>query len=75
MRPNLLPIESGTVAQQTSGSQMVMSHDIIRRAQEAVDTIDTMNTWKNAVNAIKWVMDTVSPIAAVCRVSFLLIRP
>jgi hypothetical protein len=34
-----------------------------------------MKTWKNAVNAVKWVMDTVSSIAEVNTVSFLLIRP
>jgi hypothetical protein len=65
----------GTAVQQISGSQIAMSRDTIRRAQGAVDTIDAMITWKNAVNAIKWVMDTVSPIAAVCPVSFLFTRP
>jgi hypothetical protein len=74
-RPNLLPNMSGTPGRQISGSQAMISRDTVRRAQEAVDAIDTMNTWKNAVNAIKWVMETVSPIAAVCPVSFLLIRP
>jgi hypothetical protein len=51
------------------------SRDKIGRAQKAVDNIDTMKTWKNAVNAVKWMMDTVSSIAEVTPVSFLLIRP
>jgi hypothetical protein len=51
------------------------SRDKIGRAQKAVDNIDTMKTWKSAVNAVKWVMDTVSTIAEVNPVSFLLLRP
>jgi hypothetical protein len=75
MPPNC-PIESGPAGQPIAGgSQTEMSRDTIRRAQEAVDNIDTIKTWKSAVNVIKWVMDTVSPIAAVSPVSFLLIRP
>ena len=49
-----------------------MSRDTLRRAEE---TVDTMKTWKTAVNVIKRVMDTVSPIAAVCPASFLSVRP
>ncbi len=43
----------------------------VRRADEAKKPIDRKNTWKGAVSRIKWVMDTVSPIAEVCAVSIL----
>ncbi len=37
----------------------------LRRADEVKKPIDRKNTWKRAVSRIKWVMDTVSPIAEV----------
>ena len=37
----------------------------LRRADEAKEPIDQKNKWKGAVRRIKWVMDTVSPIAEV----------
>jgi hypothetical protein len=40
----------------------------VNTAEEAMDTI---KTWKAAVDAIKWVMDTVGPIAEVLRTSAL----
>jgi hypothetical protein len=45
----------------------------LHHAEEAINAINTINTWKSAVNIIKRVMDTVSPIAGVCSISFLLI--
>jgi hypothetical protein len=45
----------------------------LHRAEEAINTINTINTWKSAVNIIKRVMDTVSSVAGVCSISFLLI--
>jgi hypothetical protein len=74
-RPNLLPIKSDISGRPIAGGQTDVSRDSIRHAQEALDNIDTMKTWKSAVGAVKWVMDTVSKIAEVCLVSFLLIRP
>ncbi len=41
----------------------------LRRADEAMRPIDRSNTWEMAVGRIKWVMDTLSPIAEV-RVMF-----
>jgi hypothetical protein len=35
------------------------------RADEAMKRIDQSNTWERAVERIKWVMDTLGPIAAV----------
>ncbi len=43
----------------------------VRRADEAKKPIDRKKTWKGAVSRIKWVMDTVSPIAEVCTISIL----
>jgi hypothetical protein len=74
-RPNVLSIKRDITGLPTAGGPTVEPHDRIRHAQEALDNIDTMKTWKNAVNAVKWVMGTVSKIAEVCPVSFLLIRP
>ncbi len=37
----------------------------LRRADEVMKPIDRENTWKGAVSRIKWVMDTVRPIAEV----------
>jgi len=43
----------------------------LRRANEAKKLIDRKNTWKGAVGRIKWVMDTVRPIAEVRAISIL----
>ncbi len=43
----------------------------LRRADEAKKPIDRKNKWKGAVSRIKWVMDTVSPIAEVRPISIL----
>jgi hypothetical protein len=71
---NVLPIKGDIAGLPTAGGPTVESRDRIRHAQEALDNIDTMKTWNNAVNAVKLVMGTVSKIAEVCPVSFLLIR-
>ncbi len=41
------------------------------RADETKKPIDRKNKWKGAVSRIKWVMDTVSPIAGVRAISIL----
>ena len=41
----------------------------LHRAGEAIDAINTIEAWSSAVKTIKWVMDTVDPIAAVCPIS------
>ncbi len=43
----------------------------LRHADETKKPIDRKNTWKGAVSRIKWVMDTVSPIAEVRAISIL----
>ncbi len=43
----------------------------LRRADEAKKLTDGASTWKGAISRIKWVMDTVSPIAEVRAISIL----
>ncbi len=45
----------------------------LRNADEALTTINLSNTREGALERIKWVMDTVSPVAEVRAMSFLLI--
>ena len=59
-------------------SSIPMSHDVFEKAQigldradEAKKSIDRSNTWEGVVGRIKWVMDTLSPVAEVC-VTFIL---
>jgi hypothetical protein len=67
-----LPSESDTPpVQPLVGSQPETSRTALRRAEEAINNVNTIKTWKSAVTNIKWVMDTVTPIAAVCPISFL----
>jgi phage tail sheath protein FI len=70
-----LPSEGDTPpVQPVVGSQPETSRTALRRAEEATNNISTIKTWKHAVTNLKWVMDTVTPIAAVCPISFLPIR-
>jgi hypothetical protein len=42
----------------------------LKRADQAVKRMDLSNTWKGAVGKIKWVLDTLGPIAEVRVISF-----
>ena len=66
-RTDDLHIESGTPTRPVADSQTETSRTALRGAEDAINGINTTKTWKGAVNVIKWVMDTVSPIAAVCQ--------
>jgi hypothetical protein len=63
-----IPIESSTLVQPAEG-QIETSRAALRHAEEAMSNINTIKTWQRAVNNIKWVMDTVSPIALVWPIS------
>ena len=39
----------------------------LNMAAEAIATINISDTWEDALGRIKWVMDTVSPVAEVRR--------
>ena len=45
-------------------------HLALDQAYQAMKRIDRPNTWQGAVGRIKWVMDTLSPIAEVRPISF-----
>src|SRR6266702_1036323 len=71
--PEPLPVETGTTmpdsqAEMSSTEKALIS---VRRADEAKKPIDRANTWKGAVSRIKWVMDTIGPIAEVRAISIL----
>jgi hypothetical protein len=49
--------------------------NISHTLDHAEEAMDTVKTWKSTVNVIKWVMDTIGPIADVCPILFLLALP
>ncbi len=75
--PDHLPVETGTPLPHGQ-AEMAPTEDplvALHRADEAmrrIDPIDQSNTWERAVGRIKWVMDTLGPIAEVRAMSFCL---
>lgn len=69
--PPYLPTESGPPASATADGQgeVVPSKIALHDADDALKTMKLDNAWGNVVERIKWVMDTVSPVAEV-RLSF-----
>lgn len=65
--PPYLPTESGRPASPTADGQgeVVPSQIALNDANDAVKTIKLDNAWGNVVERIKWVMDTLSPVAEV----------
>ncbi len=72
--PDPLSIESGTPMPDGQAEMSPTEKALIalRRADLSKEPIDRKNTWKGAVGRIKWVMDTVSPIAEVRAISICL---
>ncbi len=73
-----LPIETSTPMPHGRAEMSPIEDPLValRRVDEAmrpIDRIDRSNTWERAVGRIKWVMDTLGPIAEVRVMSFLLI--
>ena len=66
---HLQPVESGNTKHQSrEGVPAGSTKDLglaLDQADEAIKRIDRSNTWQGAVGRIKWVMDTLSPIAEV----------
>jgi hypothetical protein len=60
-------IESGISVGLEADGQAEIPRIVLRRAEE---TLNAIETWGIAVDVLKRVMDTVSPIAAVCSISF-----
>jgi hypothetical protein len=70
-RTGAIPVESDTFpVPSVMRSQPEMSRTALRRAEGAITNVNTIKTWKRAVTNIKWVMDAITPIAAVCPISF-----
>jgi len=70
--PDPLSVEPGTpIHYQAEASPTEKAQIALRRADEGRKPIDRKNKWKGAVSRIKWVMDTVSPIAEVRAISIL----
>ena len=46
---------------------MSPAEDALHDAKEAMTTIDLSKTWEGALARVKWVMDTLSPVAGVRR--------
>ncbi|KAH8985381.1 hypothetical protein EDB92DRAFT_1368783 [Lactarius akahatsu] len=63
--PDPLSVETGTPApdSQAETSTVERARVALRDAEEAKKPIDGVNAWNGAMSRIKWVMDTVSPVA------------
>ena len=68
------PVDTGnTVAQSLEEVSPTSTKDpgvALHRADEDMKQIDQSNTWERAVRRIKWVMDTLGPIAEVRVIPF-----
>ena len=72
--PDHLPVDEGvTPVSQDRGEMSPVEEAQIKLdlAEQAKKSIDRSNTWEGVVGRIKWVMDTLSPVAGV-RVIFVL---
>ena len=71
--PDPLSVETGASMPDGRAEMSLTEKALIalRRADEAKKPIDPANTWEGAISRIKWVMDTVSPIAEVRAISIL----
>ena len=54
-----------------SSAGMPPAEKALRNADEAMTAINLSDTWEGTLGRIKWVMDTVSPVAEVRAMSFL----
>ncbi|KAH9030075.1 hypothetical protein EDB84DRAFT_1676992, partial [Lactarius hengduanensis] len=61
--PDRRPVESSTLMPQDQGETSVVEKPQIVRVDQVEEVIDRSNTWEGAVGRIKWVMDTLSPVA------------
>ena len=61
-----LPIETSTLILPVPDIQVMSSaENALHDADEATKTIDLTSTWESTVERIKWVIDTVNPVAGV----------
>ena len=65
------PVETGIILPEsreevsTTGTEDPPSRLALDQADEVMERIDRLNTWEGAVGKIKWLMDTLGPIAEV----------
>jgi len=59
------PVPDGQAEMSPTEKALIVLH----RADEAMKPIDRANTWKGTISRIKWVAETVSPIAEVRTIS------
>jgi hypothetical protein len=71
--PDHLPVEGVTPMPQDQGEMSLVkeAHMNLDLAEQTKKSIDRSNTWEGVVGRIKWVMNTLSPVAGV-RVIFVL---
>ncbi len=53
-----------------SSAGMSPAENALRNTDDAMTTINLSNTWEGTLERIKWVMDTVNPVAEVRAMSF-----
>ena len=70
--PDLPPVQGSTpVPQDQGGTSLVEeAQNRLHLADKAEKLIDQSNTWEGVVGRIKWLMDTLNPVAGV-RVIFI----
>jgi hypothetical protein len=68
--PDFLPVQSHTPIKQDQGD-IEKARIGLDRADEVTKLVDRPNAWEGVVGRIKWLMDTLSPVAEV-RVIFVL---
>ncbi|KAH9020771.1 hypothetical protein EDB84DRAFT_554313 [Lactarius hengduanensis] len=63
--PDHIPVQSSSLIPQDQGETSIVEKARINldRADEAEKAIDRSKTWEGVVGKIKWVMDTLSPVA------------
>ncbi len=71
--PDTLPVGTGTPMPDGQPEMSPTEEALIavRQADKAKNSIDLANTWEGTISRIKWVMDTVGPIAEVRPISIL----
>ena len=63
-----LPSETSTPRTADRRAGISPAENALRGANEAMKTMNLSKTWEGALERIKWVMDTLSPIAEVRRI-------
>ena len=68
------PVEAGNnKPQEVSTASANNPRLALAQADQAIKRMNRLNTWKGAVGRVKWVMDTLSPIAEVRVIPFVVL--